>query len=164
MTTIAFDGDTMASDGLATDQWGLLDPDVPKISEMRIDGGATHLLIGAAGTYGTALLTAQRLKAYLADGKSLLEFDFKDMDPENDISMMAVGKRKGEPPAIFVRTGRAFRQVKTRPFYAIGSGRDFALTAMFLGLRAAEAVRAASEFDINTNKVLHIHAFARDVQ
>lgn len=36
------------------------------------------------------------------------------------------------------------------PFYAIGSGRDFAIAAMALGKSALEAVELASRFDIWT--------------
>ena len=35
-------------------------------------------------------------------------------------------------------------------FYAIGSGRDFALAAMRMGADAKKAVKIASEFDIHT--------------
>lgn len=38
----------------------------------------------------------------------------------------------------------------TRPYHAIGSGRDFALAAMRLGKSAREAVEIAAEFDIYT--------------
>jgi ATP-dependent protease HslVU (ClpYQ) peptidase subunit len=37
-------------------------------------------------------------------------------------------------------------------FHALGSGRDFALAAMYLGKNAREAVEIAMEFDLETGK------------
>lgn len=46
------------------------------------------------------------------------------------------------------------------PFYAIGSGGDYAMGAMRRGASAAEAVRIACEFDSYCSLPLHVHRMA----
>lgn len=43
-----------------------------------------------------------------------------------------------------------FLMPTARKFHAVGSGRDYALAAMHLGLSARDAVGVAMEFDLNT--------------
>jgi ATP-dependent protease HslVU (ClpYQ) peptidase subunit len=39
-------------------------------------------------------------------------------------------------------------------FFAIGTGAPFALAAMSLGCSAADSIKLAADFDVNTNKVI----------
>ncbi|MGG5809810.1 hypothetical protein [Falsiroseomonas sp. CW058] len=63
--------------------------------------------------------------------------------------------------------GRDGRWQVEQPFFAIGSGRDFALAAMSLGQDAARAVEVAARFDTGTGNgvdalALHPRAELRD--
>jgi hypothetical protein len=56
--------------------------------------------------------------------------------------------------------GRDARWKVEQPFFAIGSGRDFALAAMALGRSAAEAVEVAARFDTGTGNGVDVLALA----
>lgn len=85
----------------------------------------------------------------------------------------------GEPPVckdasavLIARDGSVKRLVQhegaicfipmRKPFYAIGSGRDFALMAMHLGKSAREAVALAALFDRYTNTEVQSLTLAGD--
>lgn len=128
MTTIAWDGKTLAADRLLS--CGNARYTVAKIR--RLDDGR---LIGAAGTDGPAAME------HVAGNMAALPEDLK----------------KGETTVCVIHPGgRAehwngeSRYVVLDPFWAIGSGRDFATAAMHLGKTAAEAVEIAARFDNGT--------------
>ena len=128
MTTIAWDGTTLAGDtqALTSYKW-----EVDKVWQIN----KTTIFAGA-GSYASIY----EVMLWLCDpedkDRPTLEEDF-------------VG--------IVVRDGRAFRiQSNLVEFpikenaHAIGSGAPFAITAMFLGKTAEEAVEIASQFDETT--------------
>jgi hypothetical protein len=76
----------------------------------------------------------------------ILGFGYPSFDKDRDDPSILLVSREGvwrHVSGIFVKL--------SRPFYAIGSGRDYALAAMSLGCDSERAVRVASEFDNNTN-------------
>lgn len=141
MTTVAFDGQTMAADTLAVDNWGLKEKTLEKIWANK------YLLIGGAGESG-------QIQTWLA-GLDQLETDLDDLI---EAGYKPYAKESNDPALLVVcrMTGRIYRHVGGRflrshyPQFAIGSGRDFALAAMHLGKSAREAVEVAMTFDNNT--------------
>lgn len=140
MTTVAFDGKTMAADTLATDNWGLREKTLEKIWANKF------LLIGCAGESGQIsrwlvnLTIDTDIDDLLANGYAPYNKD------SNDPALMVVCRLSGK---VYRHAGGAFRPTKYQQF-AIGSGRDFAMAAMHLGKSAKEAVEVAMHFDINT--------------
>ena len=126
MTTIAWDGRTLAADSL-----GVLGDSLKVVSHKLMcfpDGR----LLGCCGRMSDKMLVCEWL---LHGGeKPLLDDSFA---------------------AILVEpTGQAFRLEESlvfitmhEPFHACGSGRDFAIAAMALGKTACEAVALAMQFD-----------------
>ena len=136
MTTVACDGKTMAADTLASDVWGMREKTKDKILRGK------DFLIGCSGDSGQILRwwkTVQHLcfEELLAAGYAPYE---KDNDP--GLVLASAG-------SIYRHTAGTFTRV-SRPFHAVGSGRDYALAAMYLGKSASEAVALAREFDLHT--------------
>lgn len=125
MTTIAFDGKTLASDSLVTCD-GMICGDVTKIH--RIDGG----YIGCAGD--------------LSDIASVVYWLQGTSDKPKDVSVFSA--------IIVLDDGRAFEMDERMVRFqcaipnAVGSGAKYALTAMKLGKSASEAVEVAISMDI----------------
>lgn len=138
MTTIAFDGKTIAADSLAVDAWGLKS-EVGKIEK------AGDFLIAGAGTHG---LISGWVR-YLLRGESEkdpLKLYYPYIKDQNDPSILLVDTKTKQ--AYFHETGHFFPI--PRSIHALGSGRDYALAAMSMGASAQEAVEVAMRFDNNT--------------
>lgn len=137
MTTVAFDGRTMAADTLATDAWGMKERVDDKI--LRGQG----FLVGTAGQNGA--IKRWWSQVCQLDLAHVLEYGYPDFDADrNDPAIMLTDGRHLWRHV----TGGFFRV--SRGFHAVGSGRDYALAAMYLGKSAADAVRVAMEFDNGT--------------
>ncbi len=143
MTTIAFDGKTLAADSLAVDGNGLMHY-VEKIK--RGDG----FFCGAAGP-------SHAIKKWWIGSKDkplaeVLQRGMPDNESSTDdvIQVMLV-TLTGE---IFYTVGQFFEK-NTRQFLAIGSGRDFAMSAMYLGESATSAIEVAKVFDHGTGGAVH---------
>lgn len=145
MTTIAYDGHAMVADTLATDSWGM-----KEVVRDKIWANA-RLLVGAAGEYGAI---HRWMVGHLNDGTSighLLQSGYPSYNKDSDDpAIIVVARNTG---AVYRHVAGVFARV-SRPFHAVGSGRDYALAAMHLGRDAVEAVRVAAEFDVNTGGVL----------
>lgn len=136
MTTVAWDGKTLAADKKTV--WGGIIPagGVTKITPLDTKNYG-RVLFGASG----AVPDIQKLVRWLTEGGELPKFG-KGCDA------IFVNKKKqcwwideqGEP--VLVRLKK----------WATGSGMDFALGAMFAGATAKEAVQIAAKLDINTGK------------
>ena len=139
MTTVAYDGKSMVADMLASDTWGMKEKAI-KIWENP------QLLIGAAGEGGAI----QRWLMTLTNVTTLADLLTAGYAPyardSNDPAILLVCRQQN---LIYRHAGGSFMPT-ARKFHAVGSGRDYALAAMHLGLSAREAVGVAMEFDINT--------------
>lgn len=125
MTTICWDGKTLAADSQAHTTFK------SRIRKLyRLPDGA---IFGAAGLVQEALAVL----AWLEGGE-------KPGDLENFEGLIVT-----EAGASVIGM-RLMREPVLEPFYAIGSGAHFALAAMALGASAVEAVRIASRFDPGT--------------
>jgi hypothetical protein len=138
MTTIAFDGKTIAADTLHQDDFGLID------NASKLYAGV-DFVAGGAGMQHQIIKWWRNVKLMTFD--ELIEYGFPGYERrENDPAILLVKLGTSKP---FKHTGGFFVPVD-REFHAVGSGRDFALAAMFLGKDAAAAVRVAKIFDAGT--------------
>ena len=137
MTTIAWDGKTMASDTLATDYWGMKEVVTNKILTGK------DFLLGCAGEHGQIMQWWRGISNFTA--QELLDVGYTPYCRDsNDPSMVLVCEH-----GVFRHVSGIFAKV-SRPYHAVGSGREYALMAMRLGKSASEAVALAIEFDVNT--------------
>lgn len=142
MTTIAFDGKSVAADKLCGGRYT-----VPKL--WRLPDGS---VIGGAGDYDQIV----EVVAWISEGAAE---DRKPRFPDD--------RENGSDILLVESDGKAFwltwpylRKVQiTEKFEAIGSGSEFALGAMAMGASAQRAVQIASRFDPNTGRgvsVVHL--------
>lgn len=130
MTTIAWDGEILAADKRC-----LLDRLPFKVTKIFRIG---ERLVGVAGDYAPCLKVVEWIKT--------------GEDPQNT----PILDKEWWINIIVIEDGKCFRYENftkfevEEPFFAIGSGRDFAIAAMHLGKTAIEAVEIASLFDVNT--------------
>lgn len=136
MTTIAFDGKTLAADKQIS--FGGLPGTTNKL----------HLIHGMliAGTGSSALIGA--MIYWIANGADRDKFPAQQRDEKECASILVVfqdgslNQYENTPDPITVLNKQ----------WAIGSGRDFALAAMHLGKTAVEAVEIACLFDTNSGQ------------
>ena len=137
MTTVAWDGFTMACDSLAVDNWGL-----KSRADKVLEG--ENFILGIAGNHGQILAWWRQVQSLPAS--SVIAHGYTHYEQEkNNPSMILVTAHK-----VYKLDGPVFVELEYMR-HAIGSGRDYALTAMHLGKTAAEAVEIASRFDNNTD-------------
>jgi ATP-dependent protease HslVU (ClpYQ) peptidase subunit len=152
VTTVAYDGTTMASDSLASDNWGLRD------SQIKIWHNE-NLLIGYAGEFGHLYAWRRRLDALDAVQTQTIEHLLDAGYPgyhkdDNNPQILIVNRADGRA---YKLTHGQFTPINDHKFYSIGSGQDFARTAMHLGKTAREAIEIAFLFDNNTGgKILEV--------
>lgn len=134
MTTIAWDGKTLAADRQG-DAGGL------KFAVCKLRTMADGSLIGVAGPLSNGLELIKWIEEGEAPDK-LPAFQRTD-DWAGLLRIMLDGRilRYERGPIPFE---------VLEPFYSIGSGRDFAMAAMAMGKSAAEAVELAARFDSGT--------------
>lgn len=136
MTTIAWDGRTLAADKQATS--GGLIHTTTKIFEHRtglygITGHASHGL----AVYRWIIETNSDPKSY-------------PPNPSNDeYGYLLHIDKKGK---IWCYEGFPIPANMEDPFFAIGSGREYATAAMYCGKTAIEAVEIASKFNTGTGQ------------
>lgn len=140
MTTVAWDGQMMAADTLATDSWGL-----KEVCDQKIFMGK-DFLVGCAGEWGQAYKWWREVCDM--SGEDVLRRGVSGWTKDTyDPTLMLVYFSPG--PQIYRLASGVFYLSPNRQL-AIGSGRDFAIASMFWGKSALEAVTCAREFDNNT--------------
>lgn len=131
MTIIAWDGKTLAADKLAS--YGSMARTTTKIFRIR------DCLVGYSGdqTFGEQML------AWFKRGENPDDFPASQRDKDDWISLLVI--RPGGAIHIYERTPYplSFEDIQ----YAIGSGREFAIAAMYCGKSAVDAVLIASMLD-----------------
>lgn len=131
MTTIAWDGKTLVGDTLGVSY--NLKRQVVKV--WRLDDGR---LYGASGEYQSVLA----VKAWLEAG------ELEDKKPNLDDFSGLLIDHKGQ---CFRLEDQLIYMPIAEQYHAVGTGRDFAMAAMFLGASAMNAVLVASHFDVYTD-------------
>ncbi len=134
MTCIAWDGKTLAADKRCT-QAGLART-VTKIHKVGL------LLVGLAGDEETGLAMLE----WVRNGRIPENFPSDVRDKDGDARCVLVVIEDG---AVLVYQGSPWPAKYEDPFYATGSGRDYAIAAMHLGKTAREAVEIACLFDVS---------------
>lgn len=135
MTTIAWDGKILAADTVCN---GPFLSHTKKI--FRIN---TEILIGVSGPIKTVLRAVEWSK----NGFNENEWPFSGEDNEPYILKIEYTKKQTK---IFEYELCPFPTFVHNEFYAIGSGAQSALAAMCLGVKAPEAIKIASIFDVYT--------------
>lgn len=147
MTTIAYKDGIMAGDTLAMDAHGLKNY-LSKVTPVVIDGDTW--LFGSAGE---SCIATKLLKEIAASPhiKDVMVMDICcDRDDKNSALLC-----RGD--VILYKCGTMWRRTQ-KTFHAIGSGRDFALAAMYCGRSAHEAVSIAMGFDGYTGGEIEVIA------
>lgn len=132
MTTVAFDGETLAADR----QMSFHSVQVNKIYRLR-DGSL-------AGGCGTMTLVQQLIRWLDGQGPA------PDPSPEK-YTVLHISKERGKPVLRLSVDGKVPIILRTKRF-AIGSGSDYAMGAMDVGANAARAIRIASKYDPATGR------------
>jgi hypothetical protein len=142
MTTIAWDGMTLASDSLA-DNNGLRNTTTKLHRGVLVDG--VPFLLGAAGENAWSNMLHAWVKTLDLRGLQHATYPHQNNDgpDRNDPAAILILGERG----VYYKGGAVWVRLEGRAFHAVGSGRDFALAAMHLGKTAEEAVELAIEFD-----------------
>lgn len=129
MTVIAWDGTTLAADKLANN--GGLIMKVTKLFKVR------GCLVGGTGDFDRVM----EVIAWFAAGAEPSKLPPFQRSNEDWTGLLVI-----EPDKTILKYERSTVPHKIEsPFWAIGSGRDFAMAAMHLGKSACEAVEVASD-------------------
>ncbi len=142
MTTVAWDGKTLAGDGRITSGSLICSETEVKVRFLKgkIQGEQT-IAIGWAGSCEDAY--------YLM---TCLQQDKAEEIPELDMNALVITKKN-----VYRFDGKFFYPKKNK-FEVIGTGSAIALTALTLGLTAKEAVKHACKLDCNTGgKITTLH-------
>lgn len=131
MTTIAWDGKTLASDRLQS--WGGRPISKSKIFRIK------HKLYKAVGVCGNAVGSYAMLEKLLGKRKELPTLDV------DDYNLLLIDK---ENKAWWLNGNEVPLEVPSP--WALGTGGEYALGAMGFGATAEEAVHVAMKYDINT--------------
>lgn len=150
MTTVAWDGDNLAADSLG-DQNGLRMPTTKLHRGMLADGN--HFIIGCAGETSWSRMLHQWVKTLSLETVETEKYPHQVNDgPErNDPHCILVLREYG----VFYKVGPMLVRLERR-FHAVGSGRDYAVAAMHLGLSAKDAVKVACELDCYSGGTINI--------
>lgn len=144
MTTVAWDGINLAADTLSQDNWGLIEHR-SKIYK------SDEWVAGGAGELHCLLNWYKVVKGFPVI--EVVDAGIQNWDKDkNDPSIILVCRSSKQAWRL---TGGVFVSIG-RNFHAIGSGRDYALAAMYCGKSAAEAVQVAMNFDNNTGGTVMI--------
>ena len=138
MTTIAWDGQTLAADRMAC-IGNSKSVCIKKIHELKGGGYAA-----ASGHAGAGALMFR----WLDQGAAVDDYPLTDPELCTVIVITEDGQVLQYDGPLPVKLDA--------PFYAIGSGRDFALAALHLGKSAKEAVEVASELDQSTGNGIDV--------
>jgi len=141
MTTVAWDGKTLAADSLG-DQNGLRMPTTKLHCGVLADG--VPFILGAAGETAWASMLLHWVRTLTVGTLRTEKYPHQcnDGPDRNDPHALLVVGGLG----VLYKVGPMLVRLE-RDFHAVGSGRDYAIAAMHLGKTAEEAVSIACEFD-----------------
>lgn len=135
MSTVAWDGKTLAADRQAT--CGGLKQLTSKIAQMP-DG----TILASTGNISAGRI----LMEWYQNGAVFSDYPVATQKEDNLFARLIVVKDR----KVFTYETLCYGIPMVDPFFAWGSGRDFAIGAMAKGANAAEAIIVASRFDSDT--------------
>lgn len=141
MTTIAWDGNTLAVDRQCS--WGCTKTPQTKIGQF-IEGPYKNCIFASCGEAEYVPELIHWFETLNAD-PNLYPATQKDSD-KTQACFMVIGPNK----EIWEFGQSAFPLLVEAPYFALGSGMDFAMAAMYCGKNATEAIECASFFDKNS--------------
>jgi ATP-dependent protease HslVU (ClpYQ) peptidase subunit len=141
VTVIAWDGKVLAGDRQSTHD-GTPTPRRKVYRIKRPDGGL--VLFGCAGSTADAHLYMR-----WASG------EVKETPTFDDLVVLSIDEQR----RVWCATQKMHWYPVHMPFWAIGSGADYALGAMAAGKSSREAVKIASELDINCGQGVNVVRF-----
>lgn len=136
MTVLAWDGKTLAADKRALNQ-GLIST-VTKIWKIK-EGPYAGCLIGCTGDLSDGI----EVQKWFENGAVRDDYPDCQKDRENASTIMLIAPNRRTYKLTFSSYPMLFEDA----IMAIGSGRDFALAAMYCGKTAKEAVEIACIFE-----------------
>lgn len=153
MTTIAWDGKTLAADRRAT--YGNLKASVTKIFRLEASGPTRCwsfedvMLFAWSGSFQDGLA----IREYM-EGNQHCGVPKPELKEDSGSGLIITYDRR-----LFRLENRLVRIPIREEFTAVGSGRDFAIAAMACGKGAAEAVELAARFDAWTGDGVDVEYF-----
>lgn len=142
MTCVAWDGESLAADKRAC-----AGSSISTVTKIHRIG---NKLVGYAGE----LVSGIQLVNWIRDGGEFPMAIAQDGEPPVQILLIADG-------LITVYENSPVPLVFEDPFFAIGSGRDYAIAAMHCGRTAAEAVEIASQYDADCGNGIDVLVMKR---
>lgn len=139
MTTIAYDGKVLAADGRATIGNLISAKKTQKIFPVKVAcfGVPCMAVLAGAGSYQSIMQVKQHLET-----QDFFESEqIPELEPTSFTGIVVL-----ETGEAFILEDRLMPMPAELPL-SIGSGTDYAMTAMHLGKNAYEAVQAACELD-----------------
>ncbi len=133
MTVIAWDGKTVAADRRSTESGT-----IRTVTKLYVHEGAVLAYSGTA-------IAGQAMVKWYRGGCVPSEFPEIQKDKEDWCRFVVF--RHGAQPMCYERALEPL--VFEDPWFACGSGRDYATAALYLGKTATEAVSVACQFDSN---------------
>jgi len=141
MTTIAYSHGVLAFDELVT-------TGTARFAKVKKSRAMNGFLVGCAGETRMCMAFMDWLEAHLERSQTLLSMPKDMLLGEDDYPFSAlVINRDGR---VFSYDGFGHPYEVEGPFFAIGSGRDYAVGAMDMGATAKEAVSVAIKWDVMT--------------
>lgn len=140
MTTVAFDGHYAAADGLASQGNLIVGRRTRKLFPIKanIDDKRVDILLAGAGSFQTLMMVVKHFEQ-----QDMMNPEFMpDIEP-GSFQGLIIRRDTGE---VYTLEDRLIPMESEYPV-ALGSGADYALTAMSLGHNAEEAVQAACDLD-----------------
>lgn len=139
MTTVAWRPGMLATDTLSVDTAWLKTP-------CRKMYRSSEFILAGAGYLHHLLGHYRRIKDMKLGDILQLGYPSYNMDSNSPAMILC---DPNAPHLAFELTGDQWDQIRT-PYWAVGSGRDYALVAMYLGKSPKEAVEVAMQFDAKT--------------
>ena len=130
MTILAYDGRTLAADKQSTG--GGTKHTVTKVFRVG------DLIVGFTGETGLAM----EMVEWVRRGRAAADFPAAQRKTDDSCELVVIDAGK-----VLVYERSPYPYTIEDPVYAAGSGRDFALAAMFCGLDARKAVAVACQFN-----------------
>ncbi len=158
MTTIAWDGKTLAGDGLSTNNYVIVERNAVKVHKMI--GHNFMALFGIAGSAEKSAAFKKSISKIMKADSIDNAIDFLDIDAKcDDLGVILVFKAGTEKPRLF-KVEKAIIPIESFEITkAIGCGIEFALAAMDHGKTAREAVEYAATRNVYTGGLITVVDF-----